>query len=254
MKEMKKLLALLLAVVLTLSLFTGCSSKPAATDTTDTTDTSDTSTTTDGDTADTTTEEIVPLTFYMSCGVRPEADRIMEKANEIIEKEIGAHLEIIDADAEKINLMISTGDEFDLCFMGNWGGYNFFENAATGAFVDMAPLFEEYAPETYSRIPEALWKGVSIGDAIYGSVNYQQWGVTTQKGFAVRMDIAEEVGYDWQKLKGMAANDVLRDLETFFEPALKLYPEMIGWESTATYNLFANDPLYYDMEPVGDML
>ncbi len=113
MKEMKKLLALLLAVVLTLSLFAGCSSKPA------TTDTSDTSAATGDEAADTTTEEIVPLTFYMSCGVRPEADRIMEKANEIIEKEIGAHLEIIDADAEKINLMISTGDEFDLCFMAN---------------------------------------------------------------------------------------------------------------------------------------
>ena len=150
MKEMKKLLALLLAVVLTLSLFAGCSSKPA---TTDTSDTSDTSAATGDETADTTTEEIVPLTFYMTCGVRPEADRIMEKANEIIEKEIGAHLEIIDADAEKINLMISTGDEFDLCFMANWGGYNFFENAASGAFVDMAPLFDEYAPETYSRIP-----------------------------------------------------------------------------------------------------
>ena len=259
MKEMKKLLALLLAVVLTLSLFAGCSSETATdagntTDAADSTDATDTADTDAVETGDAAPEEIVPLTFYMTCGVRPEADRIMEKANEIIEKEIGAHLEIIDADAEKINLMISTGDEFDLCFMGNWGGYNFFENAAAGAFVDMAPLFEKYAPETYSRIPEALWKGVSIGDAIYGSVNYQQWGVASQKGFAVRMDIAEEVGYDWQKLKGMPANDVLRDLENFFEPALELYPEMIGWESSATYNLFANDPLYYDMEPVGDML
>ena len=233
MKEMKKLLALLLAVVLTLSLFAGCSSETATdagntTDAADSTDATDTADTDAVETGDAAPEEIVPLTFYMTCGVRPEADRIMEKANAIIEKEIGAHLEIIDADAEKINLMISTGDEFDLCFMGNWGGYNFFENAAAGAFVDMAPLFEEYAPETYARVPEALWKGVSIGDAIYGSVNYQQWGVATRKGFAIRMDIAEEVGYDWQKLKGMAANDVLRDLETFFEPALELYPEMIG--------------------------
>ncbi len=252
MKRAKKLLALLLVIAMMASLFAACGNQQTPSSGNNAGESG--SNVNSGNNANSDNEEIVTLTFYMTCGSRPDADRIMEKANAIIEEAIGAHLEIIDADAEKINLMISSGEEFDLCFMANWGGYNFFENAATGAFVDMAPLFEEYAPQTYARIPEGLWDGVSIGDAIYGSVNYQQWGVAARKGFSLRMDIAEEVGYDWQKLKGMAANDVLRDLMNYFEPALALYPEMIGWETSATYNLFANDPLYYDMEPVGDTL
>lgn len=37
------------------------------------------------------------------------------------------------------------------------------------------------------------------------------------------------------------------------EQAVKDNPEMIGWETTSTYSFFNNDPLYWDMEPVGDM-
>ena len=73
MKEMKKLLALLLAVVLTLSLFAGCSSETATdagntTDAADSTDATDTADTDAVETGDAAPEEIVPLTFYMTCG------------------------------------------------------------------------------------------------------------------------------------------------------------------------------------------
>ena len=251
-----KLLSLILAVVMVLSLFAGCSSGKPAEDnkTPDASGSSNNETIKNDDKA---ADEIVDLNFYISAPPSNDQERIMEKANAIIEKEIGAHLNLIFIDpgmyAEKINLMISSGEEFDLCFMANWGDMNFFENAAKGAFVDMTGLLAQYAPQTYSRIPEALWDGVKVDGKIYGSVNYQQWGVASRKGVAVRMDIAEEAGFDWKELKGKSALDMMEALTPFLEKAVAAHPEMIGWETSSTYSFFLNDPLYWDMEPVGDM-
>ncbi len=255
MKKTNKLLALLLAVLMVMSIFVGCTSKEATTDTpSNTTDTPDTTNETAPEASE--DREFVELDFYIMNSPVTDQERVMEKANAIIEDAINAHLNIICIDpgtyAEKINLMINSGEEFDLCFMANWGDINFFENAAKGAFVSMNDLLPTYAPETYSRIPEGLWQGVTVNGNIYASVNYQQWGVAARKGYAVRMDMAEEVGFDWTQLKDMAPLDVLRTLEPFFEAAIAAHPEMIGWETSATYSFFLNDPLYWDMEPVGD--
>ena len=43
--------------------------------------------------------------------------------------------------------MINSGDAWDLCFTASWGGINFFENAAKGAYADLTDLIPVYAPE-----------------------------------------------------------------------------------------------------------
>lgn len=253
--KLTKLLSLILAAVMTLSLLAGCSGdKPAEGDKTPDASSSSNESPKNNDEN---TDEIIELNFYIMNSPTNDQERVMEKANAIIEEEIGAHLNLIFIDpgmyAEKINLMISSGEEFDLCFMANWGDMNFFENASKGAFVPMNDLFEQYAPQTYSRIPETLWQGVTVNGDIYGSVNYQQWGVAARKGYQVRMDIAEEAGFDWKELKDKPALEAMEMLTPFLEKAVAAHPEMIGWETSSTYSFFLNDPLYWDMEPVGDM-
>lgn len=255
--KITKLLSLVLALTMVLSLFAGCGKSESK----ETTPPAAQSGETKGEeTAQAPAEEereFVKLNFYISCPPTNDQERIMEKANEIIKEEINAELNLVLVDpgmyAEKINLMIGSGEEFDLCFMANWGDMNFFENAAKGAFVDMTELLPKYAPETYARIPEALWDGVKVNGKIYASVNYQQWGVAARKGINVRMDIAEECGFDWKQLKGKPALEAMEMLTPFLEQAVAAHPEMIGWETSSTYSFFLNDPLYWDMEPVGDM-
>lgn len=199
--------------------------------------------------------EFVTLNFYISNTPPADQERVMEKANEIIKEKINAELNLICVDpstyAERINLMINSGEEFDLCFMGNWGGFNFNENASKGAFVDMKPLFEQYAPETYARIPEALWQGVTVNNGIYASVNYQQWGVAQRKGIALRWDLAEKYGFDWAALHGKPMLEVLKEIEPFLEQCVTEDSELVGWETSAGGSMFLQDPLYWDMDAVG---
>lgn len=238
----KRLLAMLLAGTMLGGLLTGCSGGESSNDGEK-----------GGD------DGIVELNFYMQNSPVNDQERIMEKANEIIEKEIGAHLNLIMVDAstyaEKMNLMINTGDPWDLCFTASWGGINFYENAQKGAYADLTELLPELAPETYSRIPEGLWEGVTVNDKIYGVVNYQQWGAASRTGFRVRSDIADEVGFDWEAMKDdRDTNGVLKNIgDNLLGPALEKHPDMIGWETSSTNSLFLTQPLLYDMEEVGDM-
>lgn len=226
--QKRKVLSLMLATAMLASTLTGCGSKPAdapaapaeekqeaPAEENKETPAEDSEEATAGEAA-IDNSEFVELNFYMSNGPLAEQERIMEKANAIIKDKINAKLNLVTVDpgtyAEKINLMINSGEEFDLCFMANWGGTNFYENAGKGAFIDMTPLFETYAPQTYARIPEALWDGVKIDGKIMASVNYQQWGVAARKGFCVRMDLAEKYGFDWKAMKGKTALEVMNML------------------------------------------
>lgn len=202
-------------------------------------------------------EKPVELSFYMMNSPVTDQERIMEKVNAIIEEKIGARLNLVSIDgstyAEKMNLMINSGDPWDLCFTASWGGLNFFDNAQKGAYADLTELLPELAPETYSRIPEGLWDGVKVDGKIYASVNYQQWGAAQRSGFKWRSDIAEECGFDWAALKGKPTLEIMEATGEFLGQALEKHPDMIGWETSANQNIFANNPLFWDMEEIGEV-
>ncbi|MGG3509013.1 ABC transporter substrate-binding protein [Paenibacillus lautus] len=202
-------------------------------------------------------DKLTQLNFYMMNSPVNDFDRVMKKANEIIAKEINAKLNLILVDsstyAEKMNLMINSGDDWDLAFTASWGGINFFENATKGAYADLTDLLPKYAPETYSRIPESQWEGVKVKDRIYAIVNYQQWGSAKRNGFSFRKDLVEETGFDWKAIKDKPTVEALEMIGPFLGKALEKHPEMIGFETSSVHSFFANEPLYWNMEAVGDV-
>lgn len=249
----KRVAALLLVGVMAGSLLAGCGNDSPKSQEGGTTP-SETGTNGEKPSEEADNGDIVELSFYMSNSPVTDQERIMDKANAIIEKEIGAHLNLIMVDGsqyqEKMNLMINTGDDWDLCFTAHW--FDFYNHASKGAYADLTELLPKLAPETYSRIPEGLWKDVTVDGKILASVNYQQWGAAARKGFKFRSDIAEEVGFDWQSVKGMDTLEALKVTGDFIGKALELHPDMIGWETAEGGTLWKSDALYWDMEAVGD--
>lgn len=242
MKKAKILAVLMAGVLATSMLATGCSNTP--------------STSSGGSGDGQQQEETVNLKYYIMNGAVNDQDRIMEKANAIIEEEINANLELIMTDGNnygsKINLMINSGDPWDLCFMGDWNGMRYYENAAEGAFADLTEKLPEMAPQSYKNVPEKIWNNMKVDGKIYGVFNYQQYGYSARKGFLVNANLADEQNFDWQSLAGKDPITVLKGLDSFIGQALEDHPDMIGWETSATSTMF-NDPLLWDMENIGDV-
>lgn len=246
---MKKALSLLLAAIMVLGLFAGCGNN-AGTETPATTEAKAAETPTTGDTAP---AEIVNIDFYIAAAPFNDQDRIMTKVNAILEEQIGVHLNLITlADYNTMQLMIDTGDNWDMCFTSYWLG-DYFGNARKGAYADLTDYLQPggLAEKTYSRIPESLWEGMKVNGSIYGFVNYQIWGSSKQMGLRFRSDIADEVGFDWQALKTMEIFDAFAKIEAeYLEPAMAAHPDMIAWEAQAGSNLY-NNPQMLNSEAVG---
>lgn len=239
----KRVVSLLLAGAMAMGLLSGCGS-----------DASNSSTNSKQDSAGGEKQEIVDINFYFPGSAPNDQERVMEKANAIIEKEIGVHLNLIPlADYTTMQLMIDTGDEWDMCFSSNWLG-DYYGNAQDGAYADLTELLPELAPKTYSKVPESLWEGMKVKGKIYGMVNYQLYGSSKKVGLRFRTDIADEVGFDWKSVKGMDILEALKKVgDEFLAPAMKAHPDMIGWEAQAGSNLYTQQAgLFFNCEAVGD--
>ncbi|MFC5404083.1 ABC transporter substrate-binding protein [Cohnella soli] len=192
-------------------------------------------------------QEAVELTMYIANSPVKDMDRVMEAANKIIKEKINATLKLVVTDwstyPQKLNLMISSGEPFDIAFTGSWGDLNYFQNASKGAFVDITGLLDKYAPTTKSRVPESVWNGVKVNGKIYGSVNYQVWGMAGARGVQLRKDLVDKYNFDW---KSVTKWD---DLTPFLDSVKKGEKGVIPFEAG---QLFTLQPVFSGMDAVSD--
>ncbi len=194
--------------------------------------------------------EHVNLTYYFANSPVEDLARVSGLANEIIKEKINATVEYKLLDwsqyAQKLNLMISSGEPFDMAFCGSWGDMNYFQNAGNGAFLPLDNLLDKYAPVSKSRVPEQIWDGVKVNGNIYGVVNYQVWGMANARGIQLRQDLVDEFGFDWKSVKKW------EDITPYLAKVKENYPEMIGFEYARDVDNFAGLPTVYGMDAVGD--
>ena len=71
-----------------------------------------------------------------------------------------------DEYVQKLQLQISSGDDFDLCFDGDWLAYNTLVNR--GAYMDIKELAPVYMPEYYKYMEESgMLRSTMVGDGMY---------------------------------------------------------------------------------------
>ena len=149
---MKKIIALLLAVLMVATLFAGCASK----------------------------DDVVTLKWVTVGGGMPaNYEAWQENINKYLEEKIGVNLDIEviswgDWDQRR-NLIVSTGEEYDIMFTNN-GTYA--NDVNMGAFLDITELVKTAAPELVEFIPEAYWNACKVDGKLYAVPTYKDSSAT----------------------------------------------------------------------------
>lgn len=150
---MKKIIALLLAVLMVATLFAGCANGK---------------------------DEVVTLKWVTVGGGMPaNYEAWQENINKYLEEKIGVHLDVEviswgDWDQRR-NLIVSTGEEYDIMFTNN-GTYA--NDVNMGAFLDITEMVKTSAPELVKFVPEAYWNACKIDGKLYAVPTYKDSSAT----------------------------------------------------------------------------
>ena len=123
-------------------------------------------------------DEPVKLTWWLfTTGDAPsDWPEVEARLNEISAEKIGVTCEYKWMTAQQINLATQSGEYFDIAFTCDW--YNdFATNVANGMFLDIKDLLAEYGQDMTALMPDNIWAGVKVGDAIYGVPHVKDYGM-----------------------------------------------------------------------------
>lgn len=170
-------------------------------------------------------EEGVPvIDWYFPKSIdNMDSQLMVEKVvNEIIEPKIGAKVKfhLIESGNydQKMNVMISSGEEFDICFTSGWLN-DFTLNAGRGAYLGLDELLEEYGQNILAKAdPRAIEASKRNGKimAIPGQGAY-----SAPVGLVFKKDLVEKYNIDYKSI------DSLEKLEPYLELLKKNEPDII---------------------------
>lgn len=159
MRQLKRVLALVLTIVMVLAL-AACSKTPA---------------TTSPDPADPSSAggELPRTTIriYLGGPDYSAKERVWENVSAICGDRLNADFDVVfipwgDEYPQKLQLAISSGDNFDICFDADWWSYNTLVNK--GAYLDISDLAQTYMPNYYKRLEETgNLSACYVGEGMY---------------------------------------------------------------------------------------
>ena len=202
---MKKVLALLLALVMVLGL-AACATKEAPANSGDPApaDTANTETTeqTSADASDAAEPVTIKIWFHGS-NVTPEAsEKVMAELNPYLNEKIGVTLDPIwgtwgDFDNSTVTALAG-GDDVDIYFTCNWSADEYNKYARDGYWVKLDDMLATDAPELLATIPEGIWECARTngldGMGIYAVPGLKD--TATQNCWDVNGTLLAELGYD----------------------------------------------------------
>ncbi len=201
---MKRLIALILALVMCLCLASCVGSKKAGTD------------------------DVPTLKWYVPGDNYPGLTEVLEEANKISVEKIGAKLDLqfIDAGSfdERMRMIMSSGEEFDLCFTGY---INKYAKAAQMGGLEALDELLDTAPELKESIPNFFWEGAKVDGKIYAVPNQQ----VVSSHFVVNIPkrLADKYNLDVDSIK------TYQDLEPFMEAVKNGEDGIYPWRNSNAY-------------------
>ncbi len=103
------------------------------------------------------------------------SDEIYKAASDLVKRDLGYTVDFIPLETgaygEKMKLIISSGEEFDICWTSNWLN-DYVQNVANGAFVPIDDLLDS-TPKLKEVLPQQIWDGARVDGKIYGVPSQQ---------------------------------------------------------------------------------
>jgi len=201
MQIMKKVLALLLSVIILCSVLTGCggSNNTSGTSETTSSESSNEETASDSTEKETKTEatEAVKCVYYVPGDAPTDLAAVLGMVNEKMAADgVGVKLEVKyipwDAWDQKINIMLSTGEEFDMFHVMN-DRVSLSTYASRGALADITEYMDKYGDNIKKLNPEIMMKAGQVGGKQYAIPAYWvEFSINPQ--ITIRKDLMREYG------------------------------------------------------------
>ena len=192
---MKKLFALLLAVVMLLSLAACNNEKPVETKPQETQGPQST------DKATEPSETQGPPVTVKWMTIHPEpadADIVIARLNELLLERYNLQVEFewiaTGEYNDRTKLASTSGEDYDIVYTTYVWLNKFEENLSRGAFYDLTDILDEYGAAIKEQLVPAMWDVATVSGRIYAIPNQQASG--TGLAFYVQKDLADKYGLD----------------------------------------------------------
>lgn len=165
------------------------------------------------------------ITWYMSksCENISSKDTVMKEVNKVLGEDLGLELDLRLVDMgnyqQKMNVILSSREEFDICFISN--ADQFIKNAKEGAFVELTDeLLNEYAPNIVERTLDYMWKLPTVDGHRYGVKG--EGPLANHPSIVFRKDLVEKYNFDYKSVTCLA--DLEPYLQTIKENEPNVFP------------------------------
>ncbi len=170
--------------------------------------------------------KVPTLTWYVNMAKKADADLVEAELNKLIEPKIGAKVDFVFLDAgvydEKLNMLMASKTEFDLCFSGWVNKYA--RGVSSKGFLKLNEYLDK-APALKEAIPEYAWKAVNVGNGdIYAVPNLQIYAMW--QALYVTKSYADKYGLDVSTVK--TPEDLIPFLEKIRDNEPEVYPYTPG--------------------------
>ncbi|WP_161601287.1 extracellular solute-binding protein [Paenibacillus luteus] len=147
-------------------------------------------------------EAVLPLRYVIPGTAKPHSDEVVSKVNEKLQADgvnVKLELKYIPWDAwdQKTNLMLSTGEEFEMIHVMENGSVPTGSYVGRGALQPLDELIDQYGPELKKIIPDYAWEAAKINGKIYSVPavwRYETSGSGEMGTLGYRKDLLEKVG------------------------------------------------------------
>lgn len=189
-------------------------------------------------------EKVVELTWYQVGDTQKDAQMVIDKANEYTAEKIGVKLKVISIGwgdyNQKMQVVINTGDKWDLCFTCAWTN-DYLQNVQKGAFLELDDMLQTTGKPMYDLIDQRFWDAAKVKGKTYAIPNEKEIGSCPMWVFTKEYVDKYDIPYE----------DIhtLEDLEPWLQLIKEKEPEVVPLYLTKDFSA----PTYMDLiqNPVG---